>query len=247
MGRTLLGLWTWLAFGIVSTIGFFICALVYLFTFPFDPQRRIVGRGIRFVGMAMIKCVPAWRFGYLGPLPEKLPERFVCVSNHCSNLDPFLVAHLPWEMKYLAKDVLFKIPSVGWGIRLAGDIPLVRGSTSSVKAAMRKAARYLRGGMPVFIFPEGTRSATGDLLPFKEGAFRLAIEEKAAILPAAVGGTTHALRRGDWRPGTARGVVVVGEPISTEGMTAKDAGALRDKAYQAVSALRERLREQGLA
>ncbi|HSC87140.1 MAG TPA: lysophospholipid acyltransferase family protein, partial [Polyangiaceae bacterium] len=166
MGRTLLGIWTWFAFAAVSSVGYCICLVIFLATVAFDPNRRITGRAIRIVGICMVRAVPAWRFEYLPPVPSQLPERLVCVSNHCSNLDPFLVAHLPWEMKYLAKDVLFKIPAVGWGIRIAGDIPLVRGSTQSIKAAMSRAARYVRNGMPVLIFAEGTRSKTGELLPF---------------------------------------------------------------------------------
>ncbi len=244
---TLLGLWTWFAFGAVSSVGYCACLLLFLLTAPFDPNRRVTGTAIRWVGIAMVKCVPAWRFEYLEPVPRILPERCVCVSNHCSNLDPFLLSHLPWEMKYLAKDVLFKIPAVGWGIKIAGDIPLVRGSTRSIKQAMKKAGLYVRRGMPVCIFAEGTRSLSGDLLPFKDGAFRLAIDEQAHVLPIAVGGTAHALRKGDWRPGSAHGVILVGQPISAEGLRASDVPELKKRVWQAIFELREDLKRRGLA
>lgn len=246
MGRSLLGVWTWFAFALVSGVGFCVCLLIHGVTRWFDPNRLVTGRAIRFVGILMIRAVPAWRFEARGPFPERIPERAVCVSNHCSNLDPFLVAHLPWEMKFLAKDVLFKIPFVGWGIGIAGDIPLVRGSTSSVKRAMARAARYVRGGMPVCIFPEGTRSKDGEMLPFKDGAFRLALEEQAHVIPLAVGGTTRALRKGDWRPGRAHGVVVVGAPISTAGMTLEDLPRLKEETRLAIEELRARLRSEGV-
>ncbi len=247
MGRTLLGIWTWFAFGAISAVGYLCCLVLFLATAAFDPHRRITGRAIRFVGRMMVAAVPAWRFEYLRPVPTELPKRLVCVSNHCSNLDPFLLAHLPWEMKFLAKDVLFKIPAVGWGIKLAGDISLVRGSPHSIKSAMKKAAWYVRGGMPVLIFAEGTRSVSGELLPFKDGAFRLAIDEQAHVLPIAVGGTVSALRKGDWRPGPAHGVVLVGSPISAEGLTLAEAPELKAKVRAAIQALRDELVEKGLA
>lgn len=246
MLRTLLGLWTWLAFAAVSIVGYVVCLVLFAVTAAFDENRVLVGRGIRLTGRMMVKSVPAWRFRYVGVRPFPLPERVVCVSNHVSNLDPFLIAHVPWEMKYLAKSTLFRIPVVGWGIGLAGDIPLVRGSTTSVKRAMARAARYVRRGMPVLIFPEGTRSADGQLLPFKDGAFRLAIEQQAAILPLAVGGTRDALRKGDFRPGPARGVVVVGEPIPTEGATLADLPRLKEEARAAITALVDRIEREGL-
>jgi 1-acyl-sn-glycerol-3-phosphate acyltransferase len=243
--RALFGIWTWFAFAAISSVGYCICLVIFLITFPFDRTRKITGAGIRMVGRVMCAAVPMWRFSYQKPVPDKLPERCVCVSNHCSNIDPFLLGHLPWEMKFLAKSVLFKIPAVGWGIKIAGDIPLVRGSTRSVKLAMARARFYVANGMPVLIFPEGTRSTTGQLLPFKDGAFRLAIDTGAHVLPLAVGGTVGALRKGDWKPGVARGTSLVGEPISTEGMTTADVPRLKEEVRAAIEGLRGQLAEKG--
>ncbi len=244
MARSLLGIWTWFAFGFVSTFGYFITIFV-LPIIVLDPSRKLGGQMIRFWGRCMVAAVPAWKMRYLDPMPERLPERCVCISNHCSNVDPFLLAHLPWEMKFLAKSTLFKIPSVGWGMVIAGDISVVRGSAKSIKAAMKKASFYLQRGMPVLFFPEGTRSKTGDLLPFKDGAFRLAIENQADILPMAVAGTRGALKKGDWRPGKAEGVILVGEPISTAGMSVKNLKDLKATSRAAVTALKQELNERG--
>lgn len=235
--RFLLGIWTWLSFALVSTVGFVICLVLFLLTLPLDPTRRWTGRGIRITGRAMMSAVPAWRFSIHGPLPDSLPERCVCVCNHRSNIDPFVLTRLPWEMKFLAKSKLFQIPIVGWGIFLAGDIPLVRGSAKSIKRAMVRAAWYVERGMPVLIFPEGTRSLDGHLLPFKDGAFRLAIETGADLLPLALAGTEHALRKGDWRPSPARGRMTVGTPISTAGLTVADVPALKQRVAAAISEL----------
>ncbi len=240
--RTLLGIWTFLAFTVVSAIGFVLVGAVLLVIWPFDKNRRFTGRAIHQVGVMMIRSVPAWRFRVVGPLPAALPDRCVCVSNHGSNLDPFILAHLPWEMKFLAKSVLFRIPFVGWGITIAGDIPLVRGSASSIKQAMARCAAYVRTGMPILVFPEGTRSMTDEMLPFKDGAFRVAIQERAHILPLAVVGTESALRKHDWRPCPARGLVGAGNPISTEGMTLEDVSRLKDLVRTEIDAVRARLR-----
>ena len=133
------------------------------------------------------------------------------VSNHESNADPFLVSFLPWEMKWLGKASLFRIPVVGWMMRMAGDIPVERGDSDSAKEAMAACERWLARGMPVMLFPEGTRSKDGQLLPFKDGAFRLAIETGADVLPVAVAGTREALPKHSWKFGRAEGRVTIGD------------------------------------
>jgi len=154
-----------------------------------------------------------------------------------SHLDSFLISFLPWEMKWLAKSSLFKIPFIGWSMRWAGDIPVVRGATDSINVAMAKCAEYLRQGMPVCIFPEGTRSTSESMLPFKDGAFRLAIETGSDILPIAVAGTRRALPKHSWKFNFSRGVVKVGQPISTAGMTAEHIAEIKVAARQQIEAM----------
>ena len=134
------------------------------------------------------------------------------VSNHESNADPFLVSFLPWEMKWLGKASAFRIPVVGWMMWMAGDIPVrARGQRLGEGGDGAPAAGWLARGMPVMLFPEGTRSKDGQLLPFKDGAFRLAIETGADLLPLAVAGTRDALPKHSWRFGRAEGRVTVGD------------------------------------
>lgn len=241
----LLGIWTWLAFAVISMVGFCVCLVAFVLTFPFDKNRYVTGRCIRMVGRLMCAAVPMWKLSYQRPVPEALPARCVCVSNHCSNIDPFLLLHLPWEMKFLAKASLFQIPFIGWGMKIAGDISLVRGSTKSARHAMAQAAGYVERGMPVLFFPEGTRSMDGELLPFKDGAFRLALEKRAALLPIAISGTATALRKGDWKPAAAHGTCLVGAPISTEGLGVEDLPDLKAQTRLAIERLRQQLIEQG--
>ncbi len=239
--NTLLAIWTWFALTVVSAIGFTITALTRLFIWPFDRRRIITGRMIRFTAVVIVKCIPLWRFKIHGKVPSLLPERCICVSNHCSHTDPFLLSHLPWEMKWLAKSSLFPIPFVGWGMWLAGDIPVVRGSTRSAKMAISRCAEYIKQGVPVMIFPEGTRSSDDHMLPFRDGAFSLAIRTGAHILPMAVAGTGTALRKGDWRPHFSRGVASVGTPISTAGLSQSDLEALKARVRKEIERLRQEI------
>lgn len=239
--NTLLSVWTWFEIGLVTLLGFILQVALALVTWPFDRRRYVTGRCLRLTGCMAAKLTPFWRFGIHGPVPQRLSPRTVVVSNHESNADPFLISHLPWEMKWLSKASLFKIPVVGWGMWLAGDIPVTRGDQGSAKGAMARCVQWLDRGMPVMIFPEGTRSKTEELLPFKDGAFRLAIEQGADILPLAVSGTHRALPKHSWRFATSRGLVTVGTPISTKGMTLGDVERLKGMAREQILALRSTL------
>ncbi|HYH95465.1 lysophospholipid acyltransferase family protein [Hyalangium sp.] len=239
--NALLSIWTWLEIALMSLVGFCVQLVLAVLTWPFDRRRVITGRCFRLVAVVSSKLTPYWRFGVHGPVPERMAPRTVVVSNHESNADPFLISFLPWEMKWLGKASLFKIPVVGWSMWLAGDIPVTRGDQDSAKDAMARCVRWLEKGMPVMIFPEGTRSKTEELLPFKDGAFRLAIETGADVLPLAVSGTRRALPKHSWRFATAKGLVTVGTPISTQGMTLADVERLKALAREQILALRASL------
>jgi 1-acyl-sn-glycerol-3-phosphate acyltransferase len=238
--NALLSMYAWLETGLVALTGFCIQAPLVV-TWPFDRRKVITGRAFRLIGVTAAKLNPFWKFGIHGK-PVRPSGRTVVVSNHESNADPFLISFLPWEMKWLGKASLFKIPVVGWSMWLAGDIPVRRGEKDSAQEAMATCARWLDKGMPVMIFPEGTRSKTEDLLPFKDGAFRLAIESGADVLPMAVSGTRRALPKHSWRFATSRALVTVGTPISTQGMTLADVERLKDMAREQILALRASMR-----
>ncbi len=224
--RTLLSVWTWSMLAGVAIGGFGVQVPLWLATAA-DKTRRVPGRFARDLAVVIAKLNPMWDFRVYGQLPDYVPGRTVVVANHVSNSDAFLISHLPWEMKWLGKQSLFFIPFVGWLLALAGDVPVKRGTKDSIVEAMKLCREQLERGMPVMIFPEGTRSASGELLPFKDGAFRLAIDAQADVLPIAVAGTRNALPKHSWKFGFARGLVSVGTPISTKGMTLRDLGALK--------------------
>lgn len=245
-GGTLLSVVHWANIVALAPVSFFIQLALFLATLN-DKNRRVPGRFYRRIAKTAATTSPVWNFKILEPVPAYRPGNTVVVSNHQSQADPFLISHLPWEMKWLAKRDVFKVPFIGWSVALAGDIPVERGDRASGKAALEKCAEYLQRGMPVMIFPEGTRSRDGNMLPFKIGAFRLAIENGSDILPLGVLGTDRAFPKGSWRVGRAKAYVAVGEPISTEGMTLDDIPELAEKTREAIQKVLDRIhRETGV-
>jgi len=226
MGRTLLNWWAWVETVLVVILGTPVVALVWLCTAPFDPGRYAAGRAFRLVGVTAMRLNGLWRFRARGTLPD--PRRpYIVVANHESWADPFLISCFPWEMKWLSKDTFFKVPCLGWMMRMAGDIKLVRGERESTLAALEQCRDRLRTRVSVMIFPEGTRSRSWEMLPFKDGAFRLAIEAGVPILPIAVAGARGAMAKGTFQFRPARALAQLLEPVDTAGLTLADVPALK--------------------
>ncbi|MFT3914173.1 MAG: lysophospholipid acyltransferase family protein [Anaeromyxobacteraceae bacterium] len=216
-------------------LGLPVQALLLAVTAPFDPNRRIAGRFLRFVGCGIAACFPPWRLKVRGAWPAGGP--FVVVANHQSILDILLLSHMPREMKWVAKKSLFDIPWVGTMLRMSGDIPVLRGDAESGGEALKKARAYLDRGMNVMIFPEGTRSKTAQLLPFKSGAFRLAIEAGVPVLPVPVFGTARGMPKGGPWVNPCRAVARILEPVPTAGLTTDDTNKLRDEVRGRIAAV----------
>src|SRR3954463_11098285 len=227
--QSIVSLWAWLVLILCILLWFPVLVIVRLLTFPFDRGGYLAGYIFRRIGPAMASLNPLWRFRYSGKLPPDPRRPFVVVSNHESFADILLISHLPWEMKWLSKAELFRIPIMGWMMWLVGDIPVKRGFGPSAVEAMERCREALRRRVSVMIFPEGTRSRTAELLPFKDGAFRLAIEAGVPILPLAVSGTRNALPKHDWRFRRSVAEVRVLEPIETTGLTLDDVPALKSR------------------
>jgi 1-acyl-sn-glycerol-3-phosphate acyltransferase len=190
---------------------------------------RMPGRWVRRLGKTAASLTPLWDFAIEGEPPADIHTRpYVVVANHLSMADPFLLSSLPWDMQWVAKEVLFKVPVVGWILSLGGDIALRRGSGESVRAMLDQCRRALDGGLSVMLFPEGTRSATPGVAAFKDGAFDLAIERGVPLLPVAVAGTSSCMRKGSSRLGRAKAAARILSPVETKGMTKDDVATLRD-------------------
>ena len=242
--RSILSAWSWFTFGVLVVVWLPLMTAVWLVTAPFDNGRYRTGYLFRKLPVVHSYINPFWKFRVSGSLPSDPRRPYVVVSNHESFVDILLISHLPFEMKWLSKAEMFKIPVVGWLMSLANDIRLSRGEISSASDAMKQCADRLSKKVSVLIFAEGTRSTTGELGKFKNGAFRLAIETGCPILPVAVHGCRSALRPKDWRMGFSTAEVRVLEPIEVEGLTNRDMYALRDKARNAIAAEIEVLRAE---
>ena len=242
---SLVSLWTWAVLIVCVLLWLPLMLAVRLATLA-DAGRYQVGYLFRQIGVITARLTAYWKFSYRGTMPTDPRRPYVVVSNHESFTDILLISHLPWEMKWLSKAELFRIPFMGWLMHLAGDIPVKRGFGPSAIEAMAKCREILARKVSVMIFPEGTRSSTMDLLPFKDGAFRLAIDAGVPILPLALHGTGPALRKHDWRIGRSTAVVEVLSPVETAGLTPADVPALKERVRNLIVEARDRLaRELG--
>ena len=239
-----LNAWAWVTLIAAIIVGFFVVLTVFIVTWPFDRDRYIAGRTFRLVGMVAAWLNPLWTFSTDGLRISDPRRPYVAVSNHESYADIFLISHLPWEMKWLGKEQLFKIPFLGWMMWLAGDIPVKRGTRESIVAAMNGCREKLAKRLSVMIFPEGTRTPDGELLPFKDGAFRLAIENSVPILPIVVAGTRRAMAKHTFQFQKTRAICRVLEPIETAGLTLADLQTLKQRTRDAISAAKERLHHE---
>jgi len=237
----LVNAWVWTTTVLTVLFGFVYVSLVWLVTAPFDPGRYAAGRAFRQLAVFCTWLNPYWSFETSGVRVRDPRRPYVAVSNHESYADIFLLSHLPWEMKWLSKDTIFKIPVMGWMMTMAGDIRLTRGNRDSAANAILQCRDRLAKKVSVMIFPEGTRSRTADLLPFKDGAFRLAIEAGAPILPIAVAGTRYAMAKGSFRFKRAHARCRVLEPIETAGMTLDDVSALKTRTRAVIDDARHAL------
>src|SRR5262245_57705105 len=174
---------------------------------------------------------------------ERLPKEgsFVVAANHESFADiVVLLSVLPLQVRFLAKRSIFRIPVLGWSIAAAGFIPVDRGDRRGGAAALDAALKRLRQGRSVVIFPEATRSRSGELQPFRTGAAVLAIPSGLPLLPVGLAGTRRILPRGSLLMSPGRAVVCPGEPIEGERKELTD--RLREEVARLRDEAAERLR-----
>jgi 1-acyl-sn-glycerol-3-phosphate acyltransferase len=242
--NTLASIWTWAILGL-CVAGFFPFILLWrIVGWPIDRWNYVGGLLFRSVARVVHLLTPRWRFETRGLKPSNPRLPYVVIANHESFADILLLSQLPWEMKWLSKASMWKIPVLGWSMWAVRDVPVHRGRASSAKEALDACRTRLNGNVSVMIFPEGTRSKTAEMLPFKDGAFRLAIEARVPLLPMALFGTRQALAKHDWRIGKTHAVVEVLAPEPTEGLTLADLPALKQRVQERIRETRDRLREE---
>lgn len=175
-----------------------------------------------------------------------LDRAAVYAVNHASNVEPpilyAVLSPLFPRLRILYKAELRKLPILVRAFDLAGFVPLERGNRDQSLPAINRAAAALREGHSFLIFPEGTRSRTGDLLPFKKGGFIMALQGGAPIVPVAIKGARDAMKKGSLVVRPVRVTVRFGRPIETAGLAIEDRDTLIAQVRAAVAAL---LQENG--
>lgn len=183
-----------LASVLIAGFFFYIGALAIRFvTKPFDPNLRALHMYTCFWSSFHYWSMPTWKFVVTGKENIDKKATYVAVSNHQSQLDILAIFRIFFHFKWVSKIEVFKLPFIGWNMRLNEYIPLKRGDKESVLVMLEKCRKMLEKGSTICMFPEGTRSETGVLRPFKPGAFQLAHELKLPILPIAIDGTRAVL------------------------------------------------------
>jgi 1-acyl-sn-glycerol-3-phosphate acyltransferase len=212
--------WIVLGWGAITMVFFFVLSLVPMI---------LTGKGDFSIWLARRAWAPSslWLAGVdlevrqLAPIP---PGPAIYVSNHESALDIWVLFRaIPRNLRFIAKQELFRIPIFGWYLRLARFVAVDRSNHARAVAALEKAAQMVRGGVSLIVFAEGTRSADGRVHPFKKGPFVVAMAAGVPVVPVAVVGTSAATpkKRIEVHPGHV--AVAVGEPLDPRAFADKSA------------------------
>jgi len=198
MKKNILSLIIWVVISMLTILLYFAMLFFTVILYPFDKKRKVAHAQCFWWSDLVIKLNPYWTFEISGKENLDKKRTYIIVANHQSLADIVLAYQLKMQFKWVAKKSLFKVPFVGWSMALAKHIKLERGNFGSIKKIYREAAHWLRSGMSVLFFPEGTRSRTDEMGDFNNGAFKLAIKEHVPILPILFEGSGTAIPRGSW-------------------------------------------------
>jgi 1-acyl-sn-glycerol-3-phosphate acyltransferase len=179
--------------GLSSVIMFPIACLVRLLTQFFDKRLILLNLFSSFWACLYIWCVPIWSVKITGRQKMDMKKSYVIVSNHQSQLDILMAYRLFFPFRWISKAEVFNLPFIGWNMVLNGHVKLKRGDKESIQQMMDQCEQLLKQNISIMLFPEGTRSKTAIVKPFKPGAFILAKKTKKSIIPLVINNTRNAL------------------------------------------------------
>jgi 1-acyl-sn-glycerol-3-phosphate acyltransferase len=219
----LVSIYLFFIFVAVSLVFFPIAVILRVFTIWFDRRLAI----LHIVSSVWASCYtwlsPIWSVAITGRENVDRNKAYMMVCNHQSMLDIPVIYRIFFHFKWVAKASLFKTPIIGWNLWLNRHIKIERSSTKSQRKMLRKCAEHIQNGSSVMIFPEGTRSRTGDLGAFKEGAFLIALQQKIDIVPIVLDGSAGAFLQKGFFPYKKRKIYLhILPPVPYE--TIKDMG-----------------------
>lgn len=196
--EALLSIAAWLVISAVTVTITLIITVIYPFHPLLDPKREGIHRLTALWGRMLVWMAPGGRVKIFGM--QNIPERgpVIFLSNHQSYSDVPVIYFLREQFKWMADTDLFRIPFFGWSMAMAGYISVQRGDIQSSRRSLEEAKRWLKEGISIFFFPEGTRSHTGAFGRFHLGGFLLAAETQTPVVPVVLVGTRQLLPRGSW-------------------------------------------------
>jgi len=204
-------------------------------TYPFDRKGKVVHYYARVWGKAAL-LANGVKVRLEGLEHVKGNGPYVFMSNHQGSYDIFaLLGHLPFQFKWLAKKELSSIPFFGWAMAAAGYISIDREGTRKTVEAMNQAARKIRDGMSVVIFPEGSRSPDGTIQPFKKGGFTLAIKSRVPIIPIAIYGSREIMPKDRITASSGEIRIQMGSPIETGHCSLREREILMAKVRESIT------------
>ncbi len=236
MKDRMLSIFIYAFIGISSVIFFCIALLIWATTILFD--RRLVALHLfsAFWAGCYLKIVPAWHVSVIGNDKINNSGCYVIVSNHLSQLDIPVAFQLFRPFKWVSKAEVFNIPFIGWNMSLNRYIKLKRGDRVGVKHMLLGCEKALSSGSSIFIFPEGTRSADGNIGKFSNGAFTLAKKMNLPILPVVIKGSHQALPKHSLVISGHHDISIeVLDPIAPETFAEKKPGELANEVKEIIA------------
>lgn len=180
--------------GILFLVLFFPLTLIcWIFSLPFDSDRRLTHRLLVWQSTLLMKIIPLWKIHIEENAKVCRDSVYVMISNHQSLLDILLINSLGYRFKWVSKIENTKVPVIGWYLRMADYLIIDRNNDESKADLLARSYSWLKNGTSVMLFPEGTRSPSRSTCYFKRGAFQLALEAGVAILPIVLDGTGEVL------------------------------------------------------
>jgi 1-acyl-sn-glycerol-3-phosphate acyltransferase len=208
----------------------------------FDKKRAIAHWIAAVWGQGIFYFHPLWNIAVQGRENVHKGRSYIIVANHQSMGDIIVLYFLRINFKWIAKSSIFKVPFLGWGMSLCGYIPLKRGQHGSIRESFQDANDWIKRGVSVLFFPEGTRSPDAKLTPFKNGAFKLAAATGTPILPVVITGTRNALEKGSWVfSNKVNAAISILPPIAVSQNDETNFSHLKDMTYAAIQAEIHRL------